>query len=81
MKAERTKAAGASGKTPLPGQSSLSLFSFARVRNDYVSMHDALRVSSPDFQTCRIADSPKSAGRKAALEVGLEIWAATGTQP
>jgi hypothetical protein len=32
---------------------------------------------SLDFQTCRITDSPKSAGREAALEVGLETWAAT----
>ncbi len=32
---------------------------------------------SLDFQTCRIADSPKSAGREAALEVGLETRAAT----
>jgi hypothetical protein len=32
---------------------------------------------SLDFQTCRIADSLKSAGREAALEVGLETWAAT----
>jgi len=31
---------------------------------------------SLDFQTCRIADSPKSAGREAALEVGLETCAA-----
>jgi hypothetical protein len=31
---------------------------------------------SLDFQTCRIADSPKSAGREVALEVGLEICAA-----
>jgi hypothetical protein len=34
---------------------------------------------STDFQTCRIADSPKSAGREAALEVGLEICAAAVT--
>jgi hypothetical protein len=34
-------------------------------------------LGSADFQTCRMADSPKSAGREAALEVGLETWAAT----
>jgi hypothetical protein len=34
-------------------------------------------LSSLDFQTCRIADSPKSAGREVALEVGLETCAAT----
>ena len=39
-------------------------------------MHNTLRFSSVDFQTCRMADSPKSAGREAALEVGLEICAA-----
>ena len=39
---------------------------------------DSLAVfGSLDFQTCRITDSPKSAGREAALEVGLETWAAT----
>ncbi len=30
-----------------------------------------------DFQTRCLTDSPKSAGREAALEVGLETWAAT----
>jgi hypothetical protein len=43
-------------------------------------MHKALRVSSPDFQTCRIADPPKSAGREAALEAGLEICATIDAQ-
>ena len=38
--------------------------------------HSLTVVGSLDFQTCRIADSPKSAGREAALEVGLETWAA-----
>jgi len=33
-------------------------------------------LSSLDFQTCRITDSPKSAGREVALEVGLETCAA-----
>ena len=33
-------------------------------------------LGSADFQTCRLADSPKSAGREAALEVGLETCAA-----
>ena len=33
-------------------------------------------LGSADFQTCRMADSPKSAGREAALEVRLETWAA-----
>ena len=32
--------------------------------------------NSVDFQTCRLADSLKSAGREAALEVGLETCAA-----
>jgi len=32
--------------------------------------------NSVDFQTCRLADSPRSAGREAALEVGLETCAA-----
>jgi len=32
--------------------------------------------NSADFQTCRLADSLKSAGREAALEVGLETCAA-----
>jgi hypothetical protein len=45
-------------------------------QNDSVAMHEALRVSSPDFQTCRIADTPESAECEAALEVGLEICAA-----
>ena len=34
--------------------------------------------NSVDFQTCRLADSPKSAGREAALEVGLETCATMG---
>ncbi len=39
---------------------------------------DSLAVfGSLDFQTCRLTDSPKSAGREATLEVGLETWAAT----
>jgi hypothetical protein len=33
-------------------------------------------LSSVDFQTRRIADTPESAEREAALEVGLEICAA-----
>jgi hypothetical protein len=37
----------------------------------------AADLSSLGFQTCRIADSPNSAGREAALEVGLETCAAT----
>jgi hypothetical protein len=32
--------------------------------------------NSVDFQTCRLADPPKSAGREAALEGGLETCAA-----
>ena len=39
--------------------------------------HSLAVFGSLDFQTCRIADSPKSAGREAAPEVGLETWAAT----
>jgi hypothetical protein len=35
--------------------------------------------NSVDFQTCRLADSLKSAGREAALKVGLETCAATVT--
>ena len=35
--------------------------------------------NSIDFQTCRLADSLKSAGREATLEVGLETYAATVT--
>jgi hypothetical protein len=38
--------------------------------------HSLAVFSSLGFQTCRI-DSPESAGREAALEVGLETWAAT----
>jgi hypothetical protein len=79
----------------LLAQSSLSLSTFARARNNRVAMHGALCVfrtahspsrtginhslavfGSLDFQTCRIVDSPKSAGREAALEVGLETCAA-----
>jgi hypothetical protein len=37
--------------------------------------HSLPVLGSLDFQTCRIVDSPKSAGREAALEVGLEICA------
>jgi len=39
--------------------------------------HSLTVFGSLDFQTCRLADSPKSAEREAALEVGLETWAAT----
>ena len=34
-------------------------------------------LGSADFQTCRMAGPPESAGREAALAVGLEICAAT----
>ena len=96
MKGKDHKAQGRGGTAPLLAQSSLSLSTFARARNNRVAMHEALRVyrttNSPsrtrdnrsltvlgslDFQTCRITDSPKSAGREAALEVGLETWVAT----
>jgi hypothetical protein len=40
--------------------------------------HSLAVFGSLDFQTCRITDSPKSAGREVALEVGLEICAAAG---
>ena len=87
MKGKDHKAQGRGGTAPLLAQSSLSLSTFARARNNRVAMYEALRVyrtahslavfGSLDFQTCRIADSPKSAGREAALAVGLETWAAT----
>jgi len=96
MKGKDHKAQGRTGTAPLLAQSSLSLSTFARARNNRVAMHEALGVygtahspsrtgdnhslavfGSLDFQTCRIADSPKSAGREAAPEVGLETWAAT----
>ena len=83
MKGKDHKAQGRAGTAPLLGQSSLTLPTFARARNNRVAMHEALRVyrttNSPsrtgdnhslavfgslDFQTCRIADSPKSAGVK-----------------
>ena len=38
--------------------------------------HSLTVLGSLDFQTCRIADSSKSAGREVALEVGLETCAA-----
>ena len=99
MKGRDDKAQGRGGTAPLLAQSSLSLSTFARARNNRVAMHEALRVyrtahspsqtginhslavfGSLDFQTCRIADSPKSAGREAALEVGLETCAAAVTR-
>jgi hypothetical protein len=76
MERERPGNAGAPEKAPLPGQSSLGLLPFAAARNNPVEIHETLRLTSPDFQTCRKADSPKSAGREAALEAGLEICAA-----
>ena len=95
MKGKDHKAQGRGRTAPLLGQSSLTLSTFARARNNRVAMHEALclyrTANSPsrtrdnhsltvfgslDFQTCRLADSPKSAGREAALEVGLETWAA-----
>jgi len=39
--------------------------------------HSLTVFGSLDFQTCRLADSSKSAGREAALAVGLETWAKT----
>lgn len=96
MKGKDHKAQGRAWTAPLLAQSSLSLSTFARARNNRVAMHKALRVyrtahspfqtrdhysltvfGSLDFQTCRISDSSKSAVREAALEVGLETWAAT----
>jgi hypothetical protein len=47
-----------------------------RALNNRVAMGNALRLSSVDFQTCRLADSPNRRGVKRALEVGLEIYAA-----
>jgi hypothetical protein len=76
MKADGLRAAGAPEKAPLPGRSGLSLSTFARIRNNCLAMHNRLRFSSLDFQTCRTADSPTPAGREVALEVGLEICAA-----
>ena len=95
MKGKDHKAQGRAGTAPLLGQSSPTFPTFARARNNRVTMHEALRVyrtahsasrtgdnhsltvfGSLDFQTCRIADSSKSAGREAALEVGLETCAA-----
>jgi hypothetical protein len=38
--------------------------------------HSLTVFGSLDFRTYRLADSPKSAGREAALEVGLETCAA-----
>ncbi len=55
MKAERLMAAGAPGKAPLPGWSSLTL-STVRVRNNRVAMHNIVGANSVDFQTCRLAD-------------------------
>lgn len=72
--------AGAPEKAPLPERLAPTLSGFARARSNHVAMHEPLRYGSPDFQTCRIADLPKSAGRKAALEVGLETCATTGAQ-
>lgn len=96
MKGKNHKAQGRAGTAPLLAQSSLSLSTLARARNNLVAMHEALRAcrttnwpsrtgdndtlavfGSLDFQTCRITDCPKSAGREAALEVGLETRAAT----
>src|SRR5207248_4354087 len=86
MKGKDHKAQGRDGTAPLPGQSSLTFTTFTRARNSGVAMQGGLRVcrtangasrGSLDFQTCRIADVPKSAGREAAPEVGLEICAAT----
>ena len=92
MKGRDYKAQGRGGTASLLGQSSLTLPTFAHARNNRVAMHEvfayrtatASRLAtsltvfgSLDFQTCRIADSSKSAGREAALEVGLETWAAT----
>jgi len=40
------------------------------------SDHSQGVLGSADFQTCRMAGPPESAGREAALAVGLEICAA-----
>jgi len=40
--------------------------------------HSLTVFGSLDFQTCRSADSSKSAGREATLEVGLETCAGAG---
>ena len=46
-----------------------------------LQMHSTLDVHSLDFQNCRLADPPESAGREAALEVGLEICAEANNWP
>jgi hypothetical protein len=80
MKVGGLRAAGAPGKAPLSGRSSLTVSTFPRIRNNCLAMHNGLHFSSVDFQTCRIADSPRLAGREVALEVGLEICAAAVRQ-
>ena len=63
MKAERLRAAGARReKRPCRGRSSLTLATFPRAGNNRGAMHNVPRLSSADFQTCRIADSPNRPG-------------------
>ena len=79
QRAKSLTTAGAPGKASLPGR--LASFSgFTRARDNQLPMDEAICRRSSDFQTCRIADSPKSAGREAALEAGLEICATRDAQ-
>ncbi len=86
MNGKTTKVQGRGGTAPLPGESSLTFTTFTRARNNRVASVGVRCVSrtanaasraSLDFQTCRVAHPPKSAGREAAPELGLEICAAT----
>jgi hypothetical protein len=57
MRGKDHKAQGRDGTAPLLGQSSPTFPIFERARNNRVAMHNVLRLSSVDFQTCRLADS------------------------
>lgn len=54
----------------------LCFYRTANSRSRTGDNHSLTVFGSLDFQTRRLADSPKSAEREAALEVGLETWAA-----
>ena len=78
MERERLRAAGALGNAPLLALSSFSPRTFPYARNNRLAAAQRSWCSQCRFPNLPYSRSPESAGREAALEVGLETCAAWG---